>query len=125
MGKINEKCKIKEFAYEKHDFILKYIAEKVGWYYEPENYDQYASVNRFPTRIENHKYQFTMWYNDGRFFANSGYYNGGYSDPKREMDKHSIADIILMMNQFEINERRREINKHKLAIAGAASNYEV
>ena len=70
MAKVNEKRKIKEFAYEKHDFILKYIAEKVGWFYEPETDDQWASVNRIPTSTENHKYQFCMWYNNGDFFAN-------------------------------------------------------
>lgn len=125
MGKINEKRKIKEFAYEKHDFILKYIAEKVGWVYEPEDDDQYAAVSRFPAKIENHKYQFTMWYNNGSFLSNSGYYNGGYRNSKREMNEHSIADIILIMNQFEIDERRRVINERKLDIAGAASEYEV
>lgn len=125
MGKINEKRKIKEFAYEKHDFILKYIANKVGWFYEPETDDQFASVNRIPTSAENHKYQFCMWYRYGEFLANSGYYNGGYSERRHEMNDYSIADIILMMNQFEIKERRRELDKRKLAILGAASNYEV
>ena len=125
MGKINEKRKIKEFAYEKHDFILKYIADKVGWFYESETDDQYASVNRIPTSSENHKYQFTMWYRNGEFLANSGYYNGGYSERRHEMNDYSIADIILMMNQFEIKERRKELDKRKLAILGAASNYEV
>ena len=125
MGKINEKRKIKEFAYEKHDFILKYIADKVGWFYEPETNDQYASVNRIPTSTEQHKYQFWMWYREGEFFANSGYYNGGYSDRKHEMNDYSIADIILMMNQFEIKERRREIGERKMAILAAASDYEV
>jgi hypothetical protein len=124
MGKINEKRKIKEFAYEKHDFILKYIADKVGWCYESETDDQYASVNRIPTSTENHKYQFCMWYRNGEFLANSGYYNGGYSERRHEMNDYSIADIILMMNQFEIKERRKEINERKLAILGAASEYE-
>jgi hypothetical protein len=124
MGKINEKRKIKEFAYEKHDFILKYIANKVGWHYESETDDQYASVNRIPTSIENHKYQFCMWYRNGEFLANSGYYNGGYSERRHEMNDYSIADIILMMNQFEIKERRREIDERKLAILGASSEYE-
>jgi hypothetical protein len=124
MGKINEKRKIKEFAYEKHDFILKYIADKVGWFYESETDDQYASVNRIPTSTENHKYQFCMWYRNGEFLANSGYYNGGYSERRHEMNDYSIADIILMMNQFEIKERRREIDERKLAILGAASEYE-
>lgn len=124
MGKINEKRKIKEFAYEKHDFILKYIADKVGWFYEPETDEQFASVNRIPTSAENHKYQFCMWYRHGEFLANSGYYNGGYSDRRHEMNDYSIADIILMMNQFEIKERRREIGERKLAILGAASEYE-
>ena len=124
MGKINEKRKIKEFAYEKHDFILKYIADKVGWCYEPETNDQYASVNRIPTSNENYKYQFCMWYRSGEFLANSGYYNGGYSDRRHEMNEYTIADIILMMNQFEIKERRRELDERKLAIIDAASEYE-
>ena len=125
MGKINEKRKIKEFAYERHDFILKYIADKVGWFYEPETNDQWSSVNRIPTSNENYKYQFCMWYRDGEFLANSGYYNGGYSDRRHEMNEYTIADIIFMMNQFEIKERRREINERKLAIIDAASEYEV
>ena len=124
MGKINEKRKIKEFTYEKHDFILKYIADKVGWFYEPETNDQYASVNRIPTNNENYKYQFCMWYRNGEFLANSGYYNGGYRNRRHEMNEYSIADIILMMNQFEIKERRREINERKLSIIDAASEYE-
>ena len=125
MGKINEKSKIKEFAYDKHDFILKYIADKVGWFYEPETDDQYASVNRIPTSTENHKYQFCMWYRHGEFLANSGYYNSGYSSKKHEMNEYSIADIILMMNQYEIKQRRKEINERKLAILNAANDYEV
>ena len=124
MGKINEKRKIKEFAYEKHDFILKYIADKVGWIYEPETDEAFASVKRIPTINENHKYQFVLWYRHGDFLANSGYYDNGYSNAKREMNEYSIADIILMMNQFEIKERRREIDKRKSAILGAASEYE-
>ena len=124
MAEVNEKSKIKEFAYEKHDFILKYIAEKVGWFYESETDDQWPSVNRIPTSSENHKYQFCMWYRDGKFLANSGYYNSGYSSKKHEMNEYTIADIIFMMNQFEIKERRREINKRKLAILGAANDYE-
>lgn len=124
MGKINEKRKIKEFAYEKHDFILKYIADKVGWFYEPETDEAFASVNRIPTSDENHKYQFVIWYRHGDFFANSGYYDSGYKNAKHEMNEYTIADIILMMNQFEIKERRREIDKRKLAILGAANEYE-
>ena len=124
MAEVNEKSKIKEFAYEKHDFILKYIAEKVGWFYESETDDQWPSVNRIPTSSENHKYQFCMWYRDGKFLANSGYYNSGYSSKKHEMNEYTIADIIFMMNQFEIKERRREIDKRKLAILGAANDYE-
>ena len=125
MEKVNEKRKMKEFAYEKHDFILKYIASKVGWFYEPEDNDQYAAVSRFETKNEMHKYQFALWYNHGKFLANSGYYNGGYSERRHEMNEHTVADIILMMNQFEIKERRREINERKLAITNAASKYEV
>jgi hypothetical protein len=65
-----------------------------------------------------------MWYRSGEFLANSGYYDGGYSQRRHEMNEYTIADIILMMNQFEIKERHRELDKRKLAILGAANDYE-
>ena len=58
MKKVNEKRKMKEFAYDKHDFILKYIAEKTGWFYEPEDFSKWSSTSRYTVDKEDGKYQF-------------------------------------------------------------------
>lgn len=118
-------------APEKCDGVLKYITEKVGWTFEPENYDHYSCVQRLPYLVvyDAPVHDFRLWYWTTRngFFFNCGTYDAKADSFGRESiscNDYTIGRIIKTMTDFEKQARKVELEERKKAISDASQLYE-
>ena len=114
---------------EKCDEVLKHIAEKVGWTFEPENYDHYSSVLRLP-RIDYDTpvHEFRLWYYPGAnafiFNCTTYTYENGFKNESIRCNNYTIGKIIKIMFDFDKQARKLEMEDRKKAISDAAQLYE-
>lgn len=121
-------CLKKRATPKKCDALLKHIAEKMGWIFEPENYEHYSSTQRLP-RLEYDVpvYEFRLWYwtTYNGFFFNYGIFDSNFKKKPVRCNDYTIGKIIKIMIGFDKQARKAELQERKKDIIDAAQLYEV
>ena len=116
-------------APKKCDAVLKHIAEKIGWTFEPEDYNHYSCVQRLPSLVDFdapvHDFRLWYWTTNNGFFFNCGPHDAGfYSEPIRCND-YTIGRIIKTMSDFDMQARKLELQERIDSIHAAGEAYTV
>ena len=126
--KFNDNYCLKTWAAKKKcDDVLKHIAEKMGWIFEPENFEHYSCVQRIPRfNYYTSVHDFRLWYwttNNG-FFFNYGTRKDTFKNEPIRCNDYTIGRIIETMIDFDKQARKLELEERKKAISDVAKLYE-
>ena len=111
------------------ELVLRYIADKIGWKFIPEDSTHFVGVRRLDCSNEQRDpvQEFRIWYRSDReeYYYNFGSYTYNFRSEPVNANECKISVILERMIEFDECARKKELYTKKQAISDAAHLYEV